>query len=122
MRIYNGTPHSVDIVVGAVYSPAIRKFVGGEVVRSIPSDGALNVRLNTPETGVLDGDIPLFVRTILSCDLLPEGYDIIIVSAMYAQAYVDLHGVDDRLYTVSQPVMTGDGKTFRGCRGLVKFC
>ena len=63
-------------------------------MRSIPSDGALNVRLGTPETGVLDGDIPLFVRTILSCDLLPEGYDIIIVSAMYAQAYVDLHGVD----------------------------
>lgn len=122
MSIYNGTPHSVDIVVGAVYSPAIRKFVGGEVVRSIPPDGALNVRLGTPETGVLDGDIPLFVRTILSCDLLPEGYDIIIVSAMYAQAYVDLHGVDDRLYTVSQPVMTRDGKTFRGCRGLVKFC
>lgn len=116
-KVYNGTPHEINIVQGATFSPSIRKFVGGEVVRTIPSDGALNAQIKTVE--IPGEELPTFSKEILGCDEYPEDYDIVIVSALYASAYRAKHGTAPKsMRLVADPVMTDDGKTFRGCRGL----
>lgn len=58
MNIYNGTPHPISIVVGATYNPAIRKYTGGEVVLTLPSNGALNAKIPTVELEPI-GEIPI---------------------------------------------------------------
>lgn len=117
MRIYNGTPHSINFIANSTFDPSIRKWVGGEEIMCVPSDGMLNVKFETEES-VLEGtDIPLFEKKVVGIDPLPEGYDVIIVSALYGTNYED----KSHLYGVSDPVMTSDGKSFVGCRGLQKF-
>lgn len=122
MAIYNFTPHSINIIDGAEFDPSIRKWVGGEEVRTIPSSGMLNAQLTSVEAGNIEG-IPLWQQEITGCDPLP-GYiragDVVIVSALYATAY-KANGGYFPLYGVKDPVMTFDGKTFRGCRGLQRF-
>ncbi|MCL2159825.1 MAG: hypothetical protein FWH48_10495 [Oscillospiraceae bacterium] len=118
--IYNGTPHSINIVSGAEYNPEIRKFTGGEVVATIPSDGALNAQIDSAESGTIY-NIPVYAKQITGCDPLPGNYHIYIVSALYASAYKTANPNDNRIYTVADPVMTDDGKTFRGCRGIQAF-
>ena len=119
-KIYNGTPHQVNIVAGATFSPEIRKFIGGEVVAILSSNGVLNAQIATVETTPL-GDIPVFSKEIQGFDPLPQGYDVYIVSVLYATAYKAANPGDDRIYVVADPVMSDDGKTFRGCRGIAKF-
>lgn len=55
MRIWNFTPHEINFVEGAEFNPAIRKFTGGEVVRTIPTDGQLNATLKSEEVANEDG-------------------------------------------------------------------
>lgn len=119
-KVYNGTPHEINIVVGATFSKELRKFLGGEVVETIPSDGTLNAKIDTVEIAPI-GDIPVFAKNISGFDPLPEGYDVYVVSMLYATAYKVANPDDDRIYTVADPVMSDDGKTFRGCRGIAKF-
>lgn len=124
MRIFNYTPHSINFVEGAEFDSTIRKFTGGEVVKEIPSNGMLNAKINSVEMGNIEGtNIPLYKQEIVGCDPIPaevqEG-DIVIVSALYASAY-KANGGTFPLYGVKDPVMTNDGKTFRGCRGLQQF-
>lgn len=122
MAIFNFTPHSINIIAGAEFNAEIRKFVGGEEVRVIPSNGVLNAKIVSTENGEVEG-IPLWKQEITGCDPIPaevkEG-DIVIVSALYATAY-RANGGEFPLYGVKDPVMTEDGKTFRGCRGLQRF-
>lgn len=122
-RIYNGTPHAINIVTGAVFKPEIRKFVVPDgievtVVASIPSDGVLSAKIDTVELPEIDGSIPVFGKAIVGCDPLPEGYDIYIVSALYASAMRQMGEDTSKLYTVADPVYTEDGKTILGCRGI----
>jgi len=86
MKIYNGTPHSINVIKGSTFDPTIRKFIGGELVKSIPSNAVLNAKINTVEVNPID-DIPVFDKEITGYDPLPEGYDIYIVSVFYATAY-----------------------------------
>lgn len=53
-------------------------------------------------------------------DPLPElgPDDYVVVSALYASAVRATGGDTSRLLLVADPVMTPDGKTFLGCRGL----
>lgn len=118
ITIFNGTPHPISLISGATFAPEIRKFVGGQIVREIPASGTLlSATISVEESEAVDG-IPVYVKNITGCDPLPEGYDVYIASALYASAYTG--PMRDRLYTVSDPVMTDDGKTIRGCRGLQK--
>ena len=119
-KIFNGTPHAINVVSGANFDPAIRKYIGGDVVVTIPSDGVLNAKIDTVELSPV-GNIPAFGKTTTGFDPLPEGYDVYIVSVLYATAYKGSNPSDDRIYTVADPVMSDDGKTFRGCRGIAKF-
>ena len=118
-KIYIGVPHNINIVTGSEFSPAIRKYIGGEVTMTLHSDGVLNAKI---ETELVEGDtkaIPEYAKRVRGCDPYPEGYDIVVVSALYASAFRQVHGyVPSSMRLVADPVMSDDGKTFRGCRGL----
>lgn len=116
-KIFNGTPHAINVVSGSVFNPAIRKYTGGDVVLSIPSTGMLNAKVSTVDLPAVDG-IPVFGKAFTGVDSLPDGFDIYIVSAMYASAAAK-NGVDmSKVYTVADPVMSDDGNSFIGCRGI----
>lgn len=116
IKIFNGTPHNINIVEGAVFNASIRKYVGGEVVSSIPSNGILNASISTVKQADIAG-IPIYEKKIWGCDDLPYGYDMYIVSALYSSA-IQKEGVCSKVYTVADPVYTEDGNSFIGCRGL----
>ena len=120
MRVFNGTPHNINIVTEARFDPTIRKYVAdGEpsVVANIPSDGVLSAKIETAEGEPID-DIPVYGKKVVGCDPIPRGYDVVVVSALYVAA-AKLMGFDvSRLYTIADPVYTPDGKTILGCRGI----
>ena len=116
-KIFNGTPHAINVVSGSVFTPAIRKYVGGDVVLSIPSTGMLSAKISTIDLPSI-ADIPVFGKSFSGVDSLPDGFDVYIVSALYASA-AKAAGVDcSKLYTVADPVYTPDGNSFLGCRGI----
>lgn len=116
-KIFNGTPHAINVVVGAVFNPSIRKFTGGNVSHSISSNGMLNAKMDTVSLPDIDG-VPVFGKSIVGVDPLPDGFDIYIVSALYASA-AKAAGMDmSKIYTVADPVMSDDGNSFVGCRGI----
>lgn len=116
-RVFNGTPHAINVVDGSVFNPSIRKYTGGKVVFTIPSNGMLNAKLNVVDLDPIN-NIPVFGKSFTGVDPLPDGYDIYIVSAMYASA-ARVGDVDmSKVYTVADPVYTDDGNSFIGCRGI----
>lgn len=116
-KIFNGTPHAINVVDGASFNASIRKYTGGTVVLSIPSNGMLNAKISAVDLPAVDG-IPCFGKSITGVDPLPDGYDIYIVSALYASAALKA-GMDmSKIYTVADPVMSDDGNSFIGCRGI----
>ena len=121
LKIFNGTPHEINIVAGAEFDSTIRKFVGGEVINTIPSTKMLNAKIESVELMGFGKSLPLFDKDIVDCDEYPSGPDVVIVSVIYASAYRKKFGfVPNSMYIVADPVMTSNGKTFLGCRGLAK--
>lgn len=122
--IINNTPHPVNVISTSDihFDTNIRKYtapVGTEPIITIPSSGILNARISTVEVDPVDG-IPCFDKSIDGCDPLPDDGNIHIVSALYASAAAK-SGMDmSRVRLVADPVMSEDGKTFIGCRGLAK--
>lgn len=101
-KIFNGTPHSINIIREAVFKPEIRKFVvpfekDVTVIASIPSDGVLSAKIDTIDLPDIDG-IPVYGKSIVGCDPLPEGYDIYIVSALYVSA---MRAIDNFIFEPS---------------------
>lgn len=121
-RIYNGTPHPINIVANSEYRDDIRKYVVPEgtepkIVASVPSDSILSAQIETVESEPITG-IPVFGKSIVGCDPLPDFYDIYIVSALYASA-ARTAGIDtSKPYTVADPVYSADGRTILGSRGI----
>lgn len=122
IRFYNGTPHEINIISNAVYNPNIRKYVitdgsDPQIIVSLPSDGMLSAVIDTATQEPIN-NIPVYGKTIISCDPLPDGYDIYIVSALYMSA-ARACGMDTgKLYTVADPVYSADGRTVLGSRGI----
>jgi hypothetical protein len=116
-KIYNGTPHAINVVTGASFNANIRKYTGGTVVLSIPSNGMLNAKINAVDLPAVDG-IPCFGKSFSGVDSLPDGYDIYIVSALYSSAAIKAGMNMSKIYTVADPVMSDDGNSFLGCRGI----
>ena len=121
IKLYNGTPHSITIVKGAMLDSKDRKWKGGEIIQTFPPNGMLSAKINSIQTGTLNGLIPVFSKEIVDCQELPEGFDYYIVSVLYATAYKAKYGNTDKLLVVADPVMSEDGKTFVGCTGLATF-
>lgn len=118
-KIFNGTPHEVNIVDNSLFSQQIRKHITDypNAVASIPSNGMLSAIVSTINSDPING-IPVFVKEFRGVDELPEGFDVYIVSAMYASAAKAVGMDTSKLYTVADPVYSLDGKTIYGCRGI----
>jgi hypothetical protein len=121
-KIFNGTPHSINIVTNGVFNPSLRKYVTDtpEVVMSIPSNGVLSAKVSSVDLPSIDG-IPVHGKTFTGVDSVPEGYDVVIVSQMFVSGVVSQGGNTSNLFTVSDPVYSTDGKTIHGCRGICPF-
>ena len=120
--IINMTPHPVNIIATATFDTSIRKWVAPAnttPTTTIPSAGVLNAKIDTVAGDPIDG-VPTFVKSITGCDPLPDlgDGDFVIVSALFATAFRAMGGDCSRILLVADPVMTLDGKTFLGCRGL----
>lgn len=115
MKIFNGTPHTLNIIEGSTYDPTMRKYVGGKVVRQIPSNRPMSLHVVSEQTGNIDG-ILVFTKKVLGMNWLPYGYDIYIVSLVFARA----HGQtpENNIYVPTDIVVTPDGRTILGCRGI----
>jgi hypothetical protein len=124
MKIWNFTPHKLNIIADASFDASIRKYVANadvKVVTSIPSDGMLSAKITTGDGELVNGNVPTFVKKVTGCDPLPDTVgddDIVVVSALYVSAYRATFGDDKRLFTVADPVYTEDGKTILGSRGI----
>lgn len=121
VKLYNGTPHSINIIKGATLDSTDRKWKGGEIIQIFPPNGMLSAKINSIQTDMLNGLIPVFSKEIVDCQELLEGFDYYIVSVLYATAYKAKYGNTDKLLVVADPVMSEDGKTFVGCTGLATF-
>ena len=136
-KIFNGCAHNVNIITDVRYVEKIRKYVGDKVVSTIFMNYMLSAVVRTKvgydiidygeilfdEEGLtgqssLDVVIPTYEKEISNCDPLPPGYDIYIVSALYASA-ADMMGMDtSKLWTICDPVYNPDGDRVLGCRGI----
>lgn len=116
-KIFNGTPHAINIVEGSIFNSSIRKYTGGNVVLSLPSNGILNAKINAVDLPAID-TIPVFGKSFVGVDSLPEGFDVYIVSALFASAYLKSGADMSKVFTVADPVYTNDGNSFLGCRGI----
>lgn len=122
--IINNTPHSVNVIdpKDIHFDANIRKYVAPSdttPILTIPSSGVLNAKIDTVDDDPLDG-VPIFAKVINGCDPIPDDGNIHIVSALYASAAAKAGYDLTRLLLVADPVMSTDGKTFIGCRGLAK--
>ena len=124
MTVINNTPHSINIFneEDILFDNSIRKWVASSDKLPhavIESSGMLNARIETVSCGNIDG-IPLFEKQITGCDPLPDDGKYHVVSALYAAA-ARAAGYDmSRILLVADPVMSADGKTILGCKGLAK--
>ena len=126
MAIFNYTPHQLVIVEEPyLYDSAIRKYTTNldnlSVTAKIESSGVLSAKIETVQGDPING-IPTFVKKVTGCDPLPDEVgedDIVVVSALYASAYRQVHGDDHRLYTVADPVYNADDpRMILGSRGI----
>jgi hypothetical protein len=122
LKIYNGVAHEINIIGDderVIYDYTLRKntclFDESLIKHTIPVN-------NMVSCVTLDNQISDFIynKEVIHVEELPENYDIYIVSAMYANAYKKIHGDNDKLYTVYNPVYSLDGKTIHGCMGICK--
>lgn len=127
MKVFNFTPHAVNVIAESVFNPDIRKYeapADSVPTVTIPSNGMLSAKMSTEPGQPVEG-IPTFVKKVIGCDPLPTEVgpnDVVIVSALYATAYRQVNGDDKRIHTVADPVYApddGSGKaTIIGCRGI----
>ena len=87
VKLYNGTPYAINIIQGATLDCTDRKWKGGEIIQIFPSNGMLSAKINSIQTGVLNGLIPVFSKEIVNCKELPEGFNYYNVSVLYTTAY-----------------------------------
>lgn len=73
MKILNYTPNDVNLYSGAEYNSDIRKYKGGSVIRTFPSIGILNARMEEITEFVREDGIIFKHKRIVSfsCDYLP---------------------------------------------------
>lgn len=123
-KFFNGTPHAINLISGAVFRQEIRKHIGGVQIAVIPPSGImLSAKLDTLPVTDLGSGVEVARQIAISCDDLPEAAktaDYIIVSAMYAVAYRQLHGEDGLpLVTIRDLVVESvDNQKPTGCRGF----
>lgn len=117
--------HNINIIAGAEFDPAIRKFRGGHKIAEIPFSGVML----SAKAEQVDGE-PLIVDGVAiptkspqkwtAVDPLPENDDgetLYVVSAMYVAACKELGLPTDKLLTIGQTVVDETGRVC-GCVNL----
>lgn len=111
MAIINMTPHSVNLIEGATFDPSIRKYRGGEVVKTFaPSGIILNARMGEEDDDPIDG-VKTKRTAILSADPVPGGDDFYIVSQLYLSAVRQMGWSTSNLLTIGGAVVDDNGRT-----------
>lgn len=109
--------------MGAQYDPASGSCVGGKKLISFPASSTVATAVSSinPEPSIiLDGtEIPVISREFCRVTHLPEGYDIYLVSSLYAQAVAALGKDTSKLMVPYGSVINEHGKQI-GCTGLVR--
>ena len=121
VTFFNATPHSINIIEGAEYKAAIRKWIGGREIAVIPTDTMLSAQLDMVPIADLGNGVTICEQQALSCDPLPpdaKAADYIVVSAIYGIAYQMLHGLNSKLVSVRDLVVDSETYAPVGCRGL----
>lgn len=74
MKILNYTPNDINLYSGAEYDPEIEKYKGGKIIRTFPSIGILNARMEEITEFVREDGIIFKHKRIISfsCDDLPQ--------------------------------------------------
>lgn len=115
--------HDVNVIEGATFDPAVRKYTGGHVVATIPFAGRMlsaKARQEDAEPVMFNGvAIPTKTKQVWeSVDPLPslEECDLCIVSAMYVAACKELGMDTSRLLTMGGTVI--DGREIVGTIGF----
>lgn len=130
MKIFNGTPHSIDtidpacVTLDSLNRKSVITCPIDEILytNSIPSSGVLSARFVTCEESPVF-NVRIFKNTVASIDPLPDGFDMYIVSAVYANAMHTLGMDTSKIYLIHTPVYLPDTthSTVVGCIGLAKF-
>ena len=129
MRNLNATPHKINIFLPeqVYYDEKTRKhFLKSpkeeQPIKVIePSGKLLNAKVSYILKETKEG-IPIFVAKPETIDPIPEDYDIIIASNLYASYAIQFNLPNlDKLYTISQPVyIDKENPKPIGCLGLNK--
>lgn len=119
-KLINLTPHSINILRGAEYDSAIRKFRGGEITCTIPSSGMVSAKYAEQPVGEIQG-IPVNRKTLISIEEIPnfEPDAVYIVSGLYLAAAKELGLYEGNLVAPGTTSVEADGRTIRGCVGFV---
>jgi hypothetical protein len=125
MNIFNGTPHNICIFAkeDTTYVSSQRKYIlesdGSTPILVIePSGNLLSTKTQNAQAPTIDYGVPVVGAVqFTSYDLLPEGYDLYIVSNLYRSAVQALGGDTSKLATVSDTVYNKEIKPV-GCLAL----
>jgi len=110
LKIFNGTPHPLNIFSPEdTYSDGRKLYVKEEAVPvvQVPSQGTLNATKENAELpSQFEGsDLPLRGAVIFTdADPLPSGYDIYVASQLYRSALVQLGRDTTRIATICDAV------------------
>ena len=126
-KIINLTPHNLDLIAGAEFDPAIRKYRGGKTILTIPSSGMVNAKsaaqTEMDPISVEGVEIPtMSAPKWVSVDPLPEAEKgtLFVVSALYVPACKELGIPTENLLTINNAVVADDNRTVLGCTCLVR--
>ena len=110
MKILNYTPNDVNLYSGAEYDSEIRKYKGGNIIRTFPSIGILNARMEEITEFVREDDIIFFKHKRIvsfSCDDLPSQLENTDTYLIVTRVYLEV--AKQKGWDVSHLLTVGEG-------------
>ena len=110
MKILNYTPNDVNLYSGVEYDSEIRKYKGGNIIRTFPSIGILNARMEEITEFVREDDIIFFKHKRIvsfSCDDLPSQLENTDTYLIVTRVYLEV--AKQKGWDVSHLLIVGEG-------------
>ena len=120
MKILNYTPNDVNLYSGAEYDSEIRKYKGGNIIRTFPSIGILNARMEEITKFVRENDIIFFKHKRIvsfSCDDLPSQLENTDTYLIVTRVYLEV--AKQKGWDVSHLLIVGEGAVVDGTGRIV---
>ena len=120
MKILNYTPNDVNLYSGAEYDSEIRKYKGGNIIRTFPSIGILNARMEEITEFVRENDIIFFKHKRIvsfSCDDLPSQLENTDTYLIVTRVYLEV--AKQKGWDVSHLLIVGEGAVVDGTGRIV---